>query len=234
MATPQKENGFTPIANEILEHLSFAGINGSEYRVILFVLRKTYGFQKKKDRISLTQFQKGTGMNRAHAVRIIKSLVDKRILVKEKGVYLFNKNWEDWVVHKRVPSTQLDTIASTQKDTKSSTQKDTYKRKKETITKETTQSVGTLGSEVIYSFKELNPSYGSLFKRKSQHLAAERLIQIHGLERIRKVIEFVTLRRSDRYCPTITSPTQLEDKWAALEKYAVGLKANVKNQNVIW
>ncbi len=121
MASPQIENGFTRIANEILEHLTLPGINGSEYRVAIFVLRKTYGFGKKKDRISLTQFQKGTAMNRAHAVRTIKSLVDKRILLKEKGSYLFNKNWEDWVVHKGVPSTQMDTTASTQKDTKGST-----------------------------------------------------------------------------------------------------------------
>lgn len=106
MASPQIENGFTRLANEILDHLVLPGINGSEYRIAILVLRKTYGFSKKKDKISLTQFQKGTSMKRAHVVETIKSLVDKRILLKEGNSYVFNKNWEDWVVHKRVPSTQ--------------------------------------------------------------------------------------------------------------------------------
>ena len=102
MASPQIENGFTRVANEILEHLTLPGINGSEYRIAIFVIRKTYGFGKKKDKISLTQFQKGTSMKRVNAVRTIQSLVVKRILLKEGSSYVFNKNWEDWVVVKRL------------------------------------------------------------------------------------------------------------------------------------
>ena len=150
MSSPQLENGYTRIANEILEHLAMPGISGSELRIVIFVLRKTYGFGKKSDYISLTQFQKGTLMNRSHVVRTIKELVHKRILGKEKSVYGINKNWEQWLVHKRIPSTQKDTIASTQKDTKSSTQKDTHKRKKETITKETSGET----PQRVFSLKE--------------------------------------------------------------------------------
>ena len=76
-------------------------MNGSELRVVLFITRKTYGFQKKSDRISLSQFQLGTGMNRAQAVETIKSLVEKRIVIKDGGVYKLNKNYEEWVVCKR-------------------------------------------------------------------------------------------------------------------------------------
>lgn len=145
MANPQKENGYTQIANEILEHLSLAGINGSEYRILLVVIRKTYGFQKKKDRISITQFEKSTLMNRPQAIDTIKSLLEKRILKKDNNQFVFNKNYEEWIVSKRgsmqkdttlVPSMQKHTIASMQKHTKSSMQKGTYKRNKETITKE--------------------------------------------------------------------------------------------------
>jgi phage replication O-like protein O len=101
MASPQLEKGYTKIANEILEKLAFAGINGSEYRILITVIRKTYGFNKKKDYISLTQFQKATIMDRKQAVETIKSLVGKRILLKEESTYTFNKNWEEWVVGKR-------------------------------------------------------------------------------------------------------------------------------------
>lgn|SRR3990167_264859 len=102
MANPQKENGYTGIANEIVEKLSCANLNGSEFRMILFVLRKTYGFQKTSDFISLTQFERGTGMKRSHVCTTLKSLlVHKRILVKVNNLCKFNKNWNEWVVHKR-------------------------------------------------------------------------------------------------------------------------------------
>ena len=116
MANPQKENGYTKIANEILEHFIEPGITSSEFRVVLFIIRKTYGFNKNKDRISLSQFTKATRMNRPQAARTIKSLVSKRILFKENGVYKLNKNWEEWVVSKRIPSIQMDNEGSIQTD----------------------------------------------------------------------------------------------------------------------
>lgn len=127
VASPQKENGYTSISNEIIEHLVLPGINGSEFRVLLFILRKSYGFQKKGDVISLTQFQKNTLLNRANVVRTIKSLVAKRLLLREKSAYKFNKNWEQWVVAKRQGSSQKDNLGSSQLAT--------YKRN---ITKEKT------------------------------------------------------------------------------------------------
>lgn len=150
MASPQKENGYTAIANEILDHLAQPGINGSEYRILMYVFRKTYGFQKTQDCIPLSQFQKGTLMSRSHVVEVIKSLVHKRILLKEKNVYRFNKNWEQWLVHKRVPQYTNVVQGSTQKQYKSSTQKQTLKRKKETISKE---SIATT-SVAEWNFKE--------------------------------------------------------------------------------
>lgn len=159
MANPQIENGFTRIANEILEHLCLAGINGSEYRILISVIRKTYGFNKKKDYISLTQYQKLTTMNRPQAVKTIKSLVSKRILLKDNSVYKLNKNWEEWVVAKRIPSMQKDTTASMQLDTKSSMQLDTYKRKKETITKDIAISSPFIIEEKLKDMEKTKNSY---------------------------------------------------------------------------
>lgn len=102
MASPQKENGYVTIANELAERFSLAGMNGSEHRILWVVLRKTYGFNKKQDYISLTQFQKNTGMGRNQVVDTIRSLVGKRVLLKENSIYGLNKDYETWVVHKRV------------------------------------------------------------------------------------------------------------------------------------
>lgn len=117
------------------------GMNGSELRVVLFIVRKTYGFGKLSDRISLSQFELGTSMNRAQAVETIRALVAKKIVIKVDGVFKLNKDYDEWVVCKRIPqpaSMQKHTTASMQKHTETSMQKHTHKRKKETITKETT------------------------------------------------------------------------------------------------
>ena len=49
---PQIENGYTRIANEILDTLCMFSIPGECMQVLNCILRKTYGYQKKEDRIS--------------------------------------------------------------------------------------------------------------------------------------------------------------------------------------
>lgn len=63
MASPQLEDGYTRIANELLEATARFPFNGSQLRMVLFLWRKTYGFQKKEDRISISQWVEGTGLN---------------------------------------------------------------------------------------------------------------------------------------------------------------------------
>lgn len=129
MASPQVEDGFITLAMELFERLCCVPINGSEFRIILFTLRKTYGFKKKVDWISLTQYQKGTGLPRANVVRTIKCLVANRLLVKSENgsIYGINKDYAQWVVAKRLPGgssqTDLGVVAN-------------WLHTKETITKE--------------------------------------------------------------------------------------------------
>ena len=140
MASPQLENGFTRIAHEILEHLCWPGINGSELRLIIFVIRKTYGYGKKQDKISLSQFQKGLLIKRANVCRSIRSLVAKRILHKTNNIYKFNKNWEEWVVAKRIHSSQKDNGVVAKRLPKVVAKRIHTKDSKETITKDITSS----------------------------------------------------------------------------------------------
>ena len=101
MASPQLEDGHTRIANELLERIMGLPISGGEFRVMLSVVRRTYGWGKTGDRISLTQFQKMTGLGRPAVCKSIKKLVSFRILLKVLSHYKINKNWEQWVVSKR-------------------------------------------------------------------------------------------------------------------------------------
>lgn len=236
MASPQLENGHTRIANELLDKFCSLGVSGGEFRILLFVVRKTYGFQKKLDRISLSQFEGGTTMSRSHVCLALKSLVLKQVLVKENGGYKLNKNHDEWVVLRKVPPVLRLGIPSTKASTKSSTKASTHKRNKETNTKEITsteQSSEHTGA-VINLFKDLNPSYAILFKRKPQHSAARRLLDLQGYERISRAVAFIASRKDDRYCPVVTTPIQLEEKWGQLERYGAGLKVTNQPKWKVW
>jgi phage replication O-like protein O len=214
MASPQTENGYTKVANELLDRLCLPGINGSEYRVLLLVIRKTYGFHKKHDYISLTQFQKGTLMNRINAVRTIQSLVAKRILVKDGSVYRFNKNWEEWVVVKRLPSSQMATGGSSQKATSNrlggSSQLATHKRKgKERVTKDIATSVAGI-QKLIKLFEPVNPSYERIYPNTTQLAALTRLIKRYGEQGVEHMLTVLPEIVSRPYAPKITTPYELE------------------------
>lgn len=49
MANPQLEDGYTSIANEILERLALIKISATDWRVLVTIIRRTYGFHKKVD-----------------------------------------------------------------------------------------------------------------------------------------------------------------------------------------
>src|SRR3990167_9144794 len=52
--TPQLEDGYIRIANEIVDKLISYRISGEEWQILLVVLRKTYGFHKKEDHTSIS------------------------------------------------------------------------------------------------------------------------------------------------------------------------------------
>jgi len=102
MASPQTENGYTKIANELFEHLLYdTKISVGELKLLLFVIRKTYGYNKIVDKIPLSQFVKGIKYDRSNVCKIINSLVAKQLLSKSEKGYKLNKNWEEWVVVKQ-------------------------------------------------------------------------------------------------------------------------------------
>jgi phage replication O-like protein O len=121
LENPQLEEGFTPIANSIMEALARTQLSGYEWRVLLFLLRKTYGWSKPSDMISLSQFVDGTGIDKKNVMHTIKKLLDKNIIhrhgveINPRGgvqihtmkacEYDFNKHYGQWdMVSKSTPS----------------------------------------------------------------------------------------------------------------------------------
>lgn len=105
--SPQKENGYTSIAHELMDALAKFPLPGAQMQCLLFILRKTYGFHKKADHISLSQFSKGTGIPRRNVARAIDQLKQKNIINVKKcsvkydttttSIYSLNKDYSSWI-----------------------------------------------------------------------------------------------------------------------------------------
>lgn len=101
MANPQTENGYTKIANEILEALAGIRIPGEARQCLDVIIRKTYGYGKKEDHISLSQFSAITHMGKDHICRNLNKLKEMQIIIAQKGnekgnLYRFNKDFHAW------------------------------------------------------------------------------------------------------------------------------------------
>lgn len=74
------DKGFTRIANEILESLASCDLSGRELRLLMIIMRYTYGFQRKKAELSLSFLSKATGIRPEHISKSLKKLSDRNII----------------------------------------------------------------------------------------------------------------------------------------------------------
>lgn len=96
MASPQKEKGFVPIANELMEALSAVQMSGSEWQVLMCILRKTYGFNKKEDWITNSQIVALTGLRKERVSEAKKRLIQRNIVTEKRNKLSLQKDYEKW------------------------------------------------------------------------------------------------------------------------------------------
>jgi phage replication O-like protein O len=96
MAKPQLEDGYTPIANEILEKLAQMHLSPNQWQVLLCIIRKTYGFHKKVDHIANSQIVEATGLCKSVVSRCLRDLSDMRLITRNGKHIGFQKDWEKW------------------------------------------------------------------------------------------------------------------------------------------
>jgi len=153
---PQLEDGFTRIANELLEAIYNAYFTVSESRVFWFVVRRTYGYGKRSDWISESQFCKAVHtMDRRNIARVRRELIDRNIIsvqrdARGRPMYGVQKDFTRWLspsnqTHRRSirRSKPVDVFNQTQNPVQSDAdfgvQSDAYKRKKESLKKDETE-----------------------------------------------------------------------------------------------
>lgn len=235
MASPQKENGYTAISNELYEALCHIRISGEAEQCLKVIIRKTYGFNKKKDSIALKTFEVMTGMKKPEICRGLAKLQTMKLIIGEKSnsrniatTYGLNKNYEEWLAKMPTLAKKPTSIGENAND---KTEKPLrhiegglakMPPSKDIILKDKVKDIPEASSgeiaELIKSFEDINPACKSFYGRPPQREACRNLIASYGFLRVKGVIE-KTLPKTNGlpFFPTITTPIQLCDKWAALE-----------------
>jgi len=92
------KSGYTKFPNDFLEAL-YKHLGDQESRVLLFLVRKTWGWNKKSDFISLNQFVKELGILKPNVCRALSSLVKRRIVTvnrdKTYAIQMDTSLWRD-------------------------------------------------------------------------------------------------------------------------------------------
>jgi phage replication O-like protein O len=125
----QKENGYTSVANEILENIIKLPLNGTQFRIIMLLWRETYGFNRKECSLSVSYISSRLSISRRQVQREMVILFECKILliIKESTysnsrVISFNKNYDEWrlishEVTNKTPDDGLDTAPDDGLDT---------------------------------------------------------------------------------------------------------------------
>jgi len=195
MASPQPDK-FTIISNELLEAFLKSKIPGLELCFWMFIARKTYGYRKKADPISLSQFQEFFGLSRRNVCTILERLEKKKMITrKRKGdfsttILAIQKDYDLWInsAHK---DTSVQKSTSAQELPKGSAQKSTYKRnltkeriytplngksKNGKIKKEAHQVIEYLNKVTGKAFRP--PTYEKKIMARLKHYSLKDLIQV--------------------------------------------------------
>ena len=149
MANPQTSNGYTKIANEIVEALCKVRLPAEVMCVSLTVIRLTYGWSRTKATITRREFMDATGMNKGNVNRAIKKAIALGCVRTDSSnknhrtdsvTYSFQKNYKLWTPptvpdDSSATSVRSDSNTSVHTDSKTTVSADSSlisKEKKET------------------------------------------------------------------------------------------------------
>lgn len=135
------DNGYTKLANELYEELIGANLTRNQAKVAHAICRKTYGFNKKTDRISDSQLAELTRLPRQKVNKAKNELIAMKVIVKVGMAIGPNKNLTEWDIPECHQNGVIVTKAVTKSVTKSVTALSPKQgHTKETITKEKKES----------------------------------------------------------------------------------------------
>ncbi len=123
----QLENGYTRIANGILEALAVTNLNGTQRRILDVVIRNTYGYRRKSHNLSISFIADKTNICKAQIQRELAKLIKVKIISvtaeatfnKSRAIGI-NKNYTEWLISSEAtnkkPGSELDMSTGSELD----------------------------------------------------------------------------------------------------------------------
>ena len=102
MASPQVEDGYTQIANELLTHLMELYLPSNQWQVLIVIIRKTYGYRKKVDYVTNSQIVEATGLLKSNVSRALKNLTNRNVIIRQGKMIGIQKDWEKWQLSEQI------------------------------------------------------------------------------------------------------------------------------------
>jgi phage replication O-like protein O len=97
---PEIDDGHTKIANELLDAIIQADFSKRQLKILLFIMRKTYGWNKPEDDIARSQMVDATNMHNPHITKTIQELLELNVIIVSQGNhakrYRINKYYDTW------------------------------------------------------------------------------------------------------------------------------------------
>lgn len=118
MASPQTENGYTAIANELIEAIYTTRMSGMQKDIVLCIIRFTYGFSRKSHIMSASFISKAIGCHNRTVRQEIEKLIRSKVIIEYKQATYsrpreigINKDFEQWELNdsegvKRLPGSE--------------------------------------------------------------------------------------------------------------------------------
>lgn len=91
------EDGFMRVANELTDSLLMADLTARQLKVMLAIMRKTYGFNKPMDRLTNTQIAAMTGIHHTHICAAKRQLIERKFLIADGVRIGVNKVVSEWI-----------------------------------------------------------------------------------------------------------------------------------------
>lgn len=98
MARPQTKNGYIRIANELFNELNFRDFNKLHLEIINFILRLSYGCNKKWAKIAPKSLFRLYGVNISYVYQGLKFLERNKVIKIQGDFYSLNKNYDEWKI----------------------------------------------------------------------------------------------------------------------------------------
>ena len=94
--------GYTKLSNMIMEDIMREDFTKREYKVLLWVFRYGYGFNKEQSACDLDvkKIAHDTGLDRSHVWKTLRLLESKNIIKLAEDIIRFNRHGDEWTMAK--------------------------------------------------------------------------------------------------------------------------------------